>query len=37
MHGYSYGPHDFEVRDWSSETAKRLVEIAEDLGIVFAG
>jgi hypothetical protein len=29
MHGYSYaahyGPHDFEVQDWSSETAKRRV------------
>ncbi len=34
-YGTHYGPHDLEVRDWSSETAKPRVEIAKDLGIVF--
>jgi len=35
IYGKHYGPHDLEVREWSSQAAKPRKEIAKELGVTF--
>lgn len=35
IYGKHYGPHDLEVRDWSSKTVRPRKEVASDLGVKF--
>jgi hypothetical protein len=35
IYGKHYGPHDLEVREWTSQAAKPRKEIAKDLGLIF--
>ena len=35
VYGKHYGPHDLEVREWSSQSAKPRREIARELGLIF--
>jgi hypothetical protein len=35
IYGTHYGPHDLEVREWTSQAAKPRKEIAKELGLIF--
>ena len=35
IYGKHYGPHDLEVREWTSKSAQPRRKIAEDLGVTF--
>jgi hypothetical protein len=35
VYGKHYGPHDLEVREWTSQSAKPRKDIAADLGLKF--
>jgi hypothetical protein len=35
VYGKHYGPHDLEVREWTSQSAKPRKEIAKELGLIF--